>query len=146
MYSGRISPTFRKNMLLPSSGRYNQQDAGSKQSHLDYTIDIRVQLSSLEFVHYISRRELFKHPLKERNRANTILGVNSSPGRGKNFLFSNSSRPALGSTQRPTQWVPAPLSQGVKRPVREADRSPPTRAEVKRILIYTSTPPHAFMA
>jgi hypothetical protein len=43
-----------------------------------------------------------------------------------NFLFSTASRPALGLTQPPTQWVP-----GVKRPEREADRSPPFSAEVK---------------
>jgi hypothetical protein len=28
----------------------------------------------------------------------------------------------------------------------EADHSPPTSAEVKKIWIYTSTPPYAFMA
>jgi hypothetical protein len=35
---------------------------------------------------------------------------------------------------------------GVKRPGREADHSPPTTAEVKKMWIYTSTPPYAFMA
>jgi hypothetical protein len=39
----------------------------------------------------------------------------SSPGKVKNFLFSKSSRPALGSTQPPIQWVPRGLSPGVKR-------------------------------
>jgi hypothetical protein len=34
---------------------------------------------------------------------------------------------------------------GVKRPGREADHSP-TTAEVKKMWIYTSTPPYAFMA
>jgi hypothetical protein len=38
------------------------------------------------------------------------------------------------------------LSPGVKRPGREADHSPPASAEIKKIWIYTSTPPHAFMA
>jgi hypothetical protein len=70
----------------------------------------------------------------------------SSPGTVKNFLFSKSSRPALGFTQPPIQWVPGALSPGVKRPRREADHSPPTSAEVKKMRIYTSTPPHAFMA
>jgi hypothetical protein len=35
---------------------------------------------------------------------------------------------------------------GVKRPVREAEHSPPTSAEVKKIWAYTSTPPNVFMA
>jgi hypothetical protein len=34
----------------------------------------------------------------------------------------------------------------VKRPGREVDHSPPTSAEVKKMRIYTSTPPYAFMA
>jgi hypothetical protein len=64
----------------------------------------------------------------------------SSPGRVKNFVFSTSSRPALGPTQLPIQWVP-----GVKRTGREADHSPPTSAKVKKMWIYTSTPPYAFI-
>jgi hypothetical protein len=32
-------------------------------------------------------------------------GRNSSPGKVKNFHFSTSSRPALGPTQPPVQWV-----------------------------------------
>jgi hypothetical protein len=33
------------------------------------------------------------------------------------------------------------LSMGVKRPGREADHSPSSSAEVKKMLIHTSTPP-----
>jgi hypothetical protein len=62
-----------------------------------------------------------------------------SLGRVKN-CFSTSSRPALGSTQPPVQWVPGAFSPGVKRPGREAEHSPPTSAEVKKMWIYTSTP------
>jgi hypothetical protein len=36
--------------------------------------------------------------------------------------------------------------QGVKRPGREADYSPPTDAEVKKTWVYISTPPYVFMA
>jgi hypothetical protein len=39
-------------------------------------------------------------------------GESSSPGRVKNFYFSISSRPALGSTQPPIKWVPGALSRG----------------------------------
>jgi hypothetical protein len=51
-------------------------------------------------------------------------------------IVSTSSRPALGFIQPPIQWVPG----------READHSPPDSAEVKKLWIYTSTPPYAFMA
>jgi hypothetical protein len=37
------------------------------------------------------------------------------------------------------------FSLGIKRPEREADHSPLTNAEVKKIWIYASTPPYAFM-
>jgi hypothetical protein len=38
------------------------------------------------------------------------------------------------------------LSQGVKRPGREADHSPPISAEVKETWVYTYTPPYIFKA
>jgi hypothetical protein len=66
-------------------------------------------------------------------------GQSSSPGGGKNFLFSMPFRPALGFTRRVIQWVP-----GLERPGREADHSPPTTAEVKKTCVYTSTPLCAF--
>jgi hypothetical protein len=47
------------------------------------------------------------------------------------FLFSKSSRPALGPTQPPIQWVQWALSLRVKRLGREADHSPQSSAEVK---------------
>jgi hypothetical protein len=60
-------------------------------------------------------------------------------------MFSILSRPALGSTRPPIKWVPG-LFPGVKRQGREADHSPPTSAEVKKMWIYTSTPLYVFMA
>jgi hypothetical protein len=57
------------------------------------------------------------------------------------FLFTTASRTALGPTQPPIQWVPGALSLGVKRPVREADHSPPSSAEVKECLeLYLHSP------
>jgi hypothetical protein len=38
------------------------------------------------------------------------------------------------------------LSPRVKRKRREADHSPPINAEVKKMWIYTSIPPYAFIA
>jgi hypothetical protein len=72
-------------------------------------------------------------------------GRSSSPGKVKNFLFSTSSRPVLGSTQPPIQWLPGTLSPWVKRQGREADNSPQSGAQVKKMWIYTSTPTYAFM-
>jgi hypothetical protein len=44
-------------------------------------------------------------------------------------------------TQPPIQWVPDALSLGVKWPVREADHSPPSSAEVKEWLeLYLHAP------
>jgi hypothetical protein len=68
----------------------------------------------------------------------------SSPSRVKNFLFPMPFRPALGSTQPPIQWVLGALSPGLKRPGREVDHSPPTSSKVKKMWIYTSTPPYVF--
>jgi hypothetical protein len=51
------------------------------------------------------------------------------------FLFATASRPAVGPTQPPIQWVPR-----VKWPGREVDYSPPFSAEVKNAWSYTSTP------
>jgi hypothetical protein len=73
-----------------------------------------------------------------------LRGQSSSRGRGKIFLLSTSSRPVLGPTQPPIQWVPGGLSSGIKRPGREADHSPPFIAEVKKggarpLLTHTSS-------
>jgi hypothetical protein len=61
---------------------------------------------------------------------------------GEEFLFSTASRPALGPTQPPNQWVPCALSQGVKQPGREADHSSPSSAGVKMVELYLHSPMH----
>jgi hypothetical protein len=55
------------------------------------------------------------------------------PRRGQRiFPLASVSRPALGPTQPPVQWVPGFLSPGVKVwPGRDADHSPPPSAEVE---------------
>jgi hypothetical protein len=68
-----------------------------------------------------------------------VLEFNSRRGLGI-FLFTTASRMALGPTQPPIQWVLGAISLGVKQPVREADHSPPSSAEVKNAWSYTSTP------
>jgi hypothetical protein len=62
------------------------------------------------------------------------------------FLFTTASRPNLGPTQPPIQWVLVSLSLGVKRPECEADNSPPSSAKVKNAWSYASTTQYVFMA
>jgi hypothetical protein len=47
------------------------------------------------------------------------------------FLHSTASRPHVGSTQPPVQWVLGLLSPGIKRPRQSSDHSPPSRVEFK---------------
>jgi hypothetical protein len=56
------------------------------------------------------------------------------------FLFTTTSRTALGPTQPPIQLVPGSLSLEVKRPGREADHSLPSAAEVKECPHSPNTP------
>jgi hypothetical protein len=79
---------------------------------------------------------------------NSVVGIATSYGlddRGVGVRVPVGSRPALGPTKSPIQWIPGALSPWVKRPGCEADHSPPASVEVKKIWIYTSTPPYAFM-
>jgi hypothetical protein len=48
------------------------------------------------------------------------------------FLYFTALGPVLGTTQPLIQWVPGYISPVVKRPGREAEYSPPSRAEVKQ--------------
>jgi hypothetical protein len=51
------------------------------------------------------------------------------------------SRPVLGPTQPPIQWIQRALSPGVKRPGHEAHNSPPTSAEGQEyVALYIYTP------
>ena len=46
-------------------------------------------------------------------------------------VFPHLSRPVLGPTQPPVQWVPG-ISRGKERPKRDADPSPPSSAVAKK--------------
>jgi hypothetical protein len=102
-------------------------------------VDPRAGLDDLEKINFLTTG--IRTPTTQSSSPQS-----SSPGRAKNFLFSASSRLALGPTQLRIQWVTGSLSPGVKRPGREAGHSPPTSAEVKKMWVYTSTPPSVFMA
>jgi hypothetical protein len=62
-------------------------------------------------------------------------------------IFSSLRRPD-GSGAHPASYLVDTVgpSPGVKRQGREAGHSPPTCAKVKKMWIYTSTPPYAFTA
>jgi hypothetical protein len=55
----------------------------------------------------------------------------SIPGKGKIFLFSKASRPALRPIRPPIQWVPGTLSPGLKQRGLEANHLSPSSAQVK---------------
>jgi hypothetical protein len=48
------------------------------------------------------------------------------PDKDRIFLLASASRPALGPTQPPVQWIPRVISPG-----RDADHSPPSSADVE---------------
>jgi hypothetical protein len=91
---------------------------------------------------YFSQKPVYLNWL----RAGGLRRRSSSPGRGKNFQISMSSRPALGPTQPSIQWVPGALSPEVKPPGRETDHSHPASADIKKMWIYRYIPPYDFMA
>jgi hypothetical protein len=69
-----------------------------------------------------------------------VRGFESRQGLGI-FLFATASRPALGPTRPPIQWIPRALSLGVKCLGREADHSPPSSAEVEECVeLYLHSP------
>jgi hypothetical protein len=62
------------------------------------------------------------------------------PAGARDFLYSTASRPALGPTQPPIQWVPEAFSPKAKRPGSEDDHSPTSNAEVKNNGAYLHSP------
>jgi hypothetical protein len=89
----------------------------------------------------------------EQYVAVSIVSVYGLEGRGsiqnrqRVFPLTSASRPALGPTQSPVQWVPGALSPGGKAgPGRDADHSPPSSAEVKKEQeLYLLSPRRASM-
>jgi hypothetical protein len=79
----------------------------------------------------------FLVPLKAVNESRgSSVGIESDCGLGDQgqriFILASASRPALGPTQPPVQWVPGVLSPGVKRGRGVTlNTHPPSSAEVK---------------
>jgi hypothetical protein len=62
----------------------------------------------------------------------------SEPGECDFFLLASASKPGLGATWPPTQWVSGALAPGVKRSGLEADDSLPSSDEVR---MHEAIPP-----
>jgi hypothetical protein len=78
-----------------------------------------------------SRRTVLRGVLRACVRA-CVCRAGIALGQGLGIvLFTTASRPGLGPTQPPMQWVPGALPLGVKWPGREADHSPTSVVEVK---------------
>jgi hypothetical protein len=60
-------------------------------------------------------------------------GRSASPGMGQESSLLQVVKIGSGVHQPSIQWVPGALSSGIKRQGREADHSPPTSAEVKKM-------------
>jgi hypothetical protein len=69
----------------------------------------------------------------------TVRGSNSGMGK-KMFLFSKPAKTDPGAQPPVVQWVPGFFPNGAKRPDREVEHSPPSRAEVKNTWRYNATP------
>jgi hypothetical protein len=76
----------------------------------------------------------------------TMEGLEFETLQGREFSLLHSVQTYTGAHPASYLMGTGVLSQGIKRPGREADHSPQASAEVKNAWIYTSTPPYAFMA
>jgi hypothetical protein len=56
------------------------------------------------------------------------------------FLFTTASKQPLGAIPPPLERLRGVISVGVKRPGRGADQSPPSSADIKNALSYSSAP------
>jgi hypothetical protein len=97
--------------------------------------------------------DLFKLPLRISRSRGSVVGTATGYGMDDRGIGVRVPVEAiiLSSPRRLDRiWGPPSLLSnglpGVKRPVRDAEHSPPTSAEVKKTWIYTSTPLYAFMA
>jgi hypothetical protein len=62
------------------------------------------------------------------------------PARARDVSLHHNVQTGSGAIQPPIQWVPGDFPLGLKRPKREADRSPPSSAEVKNYGTIFSLP------
>jgi hypothetical protein len=97
---------------------------------------------SKNLVASVSEQEIVHVLWRYANNSVTMVSKLRAGQRGEGV---SASRPALGLTQPPIQWVPVTPFPEVKRPRREADHSPPCNAEVNNTWGYTFTPSYVFV-
>ena len=96
------------------------------------------RLSSTHFQDVFSPKRGLGFRSRYSDSLRTGMVQRSNPGGGRDF--PHPSRPALGPTQPPTQWLPGVTAE-VKRPGSGVDHPPPSRAEVKeRVELYICSP------
>jgi hypothetical protein len=99
---------------------------------------------------YSSRCELFSSNIFKIQKEDSVVGIVPClwAGRPRGWSLSPVGPRIFSSPRRPDQlWgQPNLLSPGINWPGCEANHLPPASAEVKKMWIYTSTPPYAFMA
>jgi len=85
---------------------------------------------------------MYFYPYAKFDNFNTPFVTFIILGASKNHLSLHYRvQKGLRPTQPPIQWVAGTLSLGVKRPGREADHSPPSSAEFKKIVeLYLRSP------
>jgi hypothetical protein len=87
------------------------------------------------------RFHLYNHTHIHTNvRRHSSVGIVTSYGLDdSDSIFSTASRTALGPNHHSIHWAPRAISW-IRRPGREADRSPPSSVEVKIVELYLSSP------
>jgi hypothetical protein len=107
---------------------------------MDRELHIHVRLNGRAFI-YGSRGS--SASIVTRLRAGQ-WGFDSWQGQ-RSFLFATASRPILGPTQPPMQWISGPVSPGIKRSGRGAEHLSPCSADIENAWSYTSTLLYIFM-
>jgi hypothetical protein len=108
-------PTRRENAPPPPTVMYFSEYFLTSGSHHEFIINIICLHFTEKYSEFSDCSLLGSAGIAQYSdwlQAGRLRGWSSSPGRVKNFHFSMSSRPALGFTQPPIQWVPEDLSQG----------------------------------
>jgi hypothetical protein len=110
------------------------------QSSVRYDMKLQVRISAFTWLNSLySTSDYFTYSQLLQRSRDSAVGVATGYGLDDRGIRV---RVPVGSRI----FSSGALSPGVKWPGREADHSPPTSAEVKRMWIYTSTPPYAFVA